>query len=505
MSEGVVDEVPGARASPPSGGGSGRKRKPKPRGWSQSAEEAVERLNQRHGLVKVGDKVMVLEEEEPLPGALGSAAGGPAGGVEIRFLSVHAFRLWWGNEKHLVDGEPKALGDIWLEHPRRRQYRGVDFAPAGAPPDVYNLWRGWGIEPARPLANPEDHKASFATFDGHLLDNVCGGDARLQQWIYGWFAHLYQRPTERLGTALVLRGRQGTGKTTIGEVFGRPLATHFALVDDPRYLVGQFNAHLASTLLLQCDEGFWAGDKTAEGKLKGLVTSKTHFIERKGVDPVPVRNLIRLMVTSNNDWVVPAGMEERRFAVLDVGDGAMQDKAYFAKMWEELEQGGFEHLLAYLLAFDLDAVDLRTIPRTSALLEQKFASLDPVQAWWLDRLRDGTPTVPHQHWPNWVPAASLYGAYCAYAERLGVRRRQTDAQFGISLRRLLPEGCRRVKSWTTVVDSEGVPVRDQHGNDQQRRVWGYELPDLAEARRHFAGLLGQPIDWGEAEDGEGAP
>mgnify|MGYP000856866344 CR=1 FL=1 len=51
-----------------------------------------------------------------------------------------------------------------------------------------------------------------------------------------------------------------------------------------RYLVGQFNAHLASCLFLQADEGFWAGDKQAEGRLKGLITSEYQMIELKGVD-----------------------------------------------------------------------------------------------------------------------------------------------------------------------------------------------------------------------------
>ncbi len=46
----------------------------------------------------------------------------------------------------------------------------------------------------------------------------------------------------------------GTGKSTIGEVMGSLIASHYFLVDDPRYLVGQFNAHMASCLLLQADE-----------------------------------------------------------------------------------------------------------------------------------------------------------------------------------------------------------------------------------------------------------
>jgi hypothetical protein len=37
-----------------------------------------------------------------------------------------------------------------------------------------------------------------------------------------------------------------------------------------------------------------------------------------------------------------------------------------------------EALLDYLLKFDVKGVDLRTIPKTAALLDQKIATLDPV-------------------------------------------------------------------------------------------------------------------------------
>ena len=148
-------------------------------------------------------------------------------------------------------------------------------------------------------------------------------------------AHLFQRPAERIGTSLVLRGKQGTGKTKVGEVFGSLIDRHYLLVDSPRYITGQFNAHLAGCILLQADEGFFAGDRASAGVLKSLVTSSWHMIERKGVDPVQVRNLVRLLVTSEDNWVVPASLEERRFAIFDMGQAAMQNSDYFAAIDRE--------------------------------------------------------------------------------------------------------------------------------------------------------------------------
>jgi hypothetical protein len=128
-----------------------------------------------------------------------------------------------------------------------------------------------------------------------------------------WFAHIFQHPGQKCGTSVALRGKMGVGKTKVGEVLGTLLGVHYKPVSDPRYVTGRFNSHMVSLLLLHADEGFWAGDKKAEGKLKDLVTGKKHPIEFKGREAFWIDNHVRLLVTGNPDWIVPAGFEERRF------------------------------------------------------------------------------------------------------------------------------------------------------------------------------------------------
>src|SRR4029079_7777191 len=96
-------------------------------------------------------------------------------------------------------------------------------------------------------------------------------------WVVGWFAHIVQLPEEKTGTSVAIRGKQGAGKTIVGWVVGEILGDHYNLVSDPRFVVGRFNSHLVSCLLLHCDEAFWAGDHAAEGKLKDLVTGDHQF------------------------------------------------------------------------------------------------------------------------------------------------------------------------------------------------------------------------------------
>ena len=100
------------------------------------------------------------------------------------------------------------------------------------------------------------------------------------------------------------------------------------------------------------------------------------MLEYKGVDPIRIRNFIRLFVTGNPDWMVPAGFRDRRWAIFDIGEDQMQDNAYFAAIDEEMNNGGREALLHYLLNFDLTQVNLRVIPKTAALLDQQIESMD---------------------------------------------------------------------------------------------------------------------------------
>jgi hypothetical protein len=428
----------------------------------------VEEINASHALVLMGSKAVVVKEQ-------------PAGPVEdrVRVLSIEAFRAWFSNRPTEVlgaDGKIKTTnwGQAWLSHKKRRQFSGIEFFPnpdnAPATPGYLNLWRGYGITPSE--------NGSYAIFRDHLLSNVCQGNQAIFDYLWTWIAHIFQNPRERIGTAIVLRGRMGSGKTKVGEVIGSLIPLHYFPVDDPRYIVGNFNAHMASCLFLQADEAVWAGDKHAEGRLKGLVTSESQMIESKGVDPIRIANYVRVMMTSNEDWVVPAGKDERRFCVLDVHPRCAQNHDYFREMDEELNVGGRERLLYDLLNHDISAINLRQIPRTRALLEQKIRSLDPVESWWLNRLMDGTPTHAVDHWVEEMEKAALYSDYCKASDVIGVGRKRDPATFGSQLSKLVPS----IKQ---------IRPRRENG----RRPHCYLLPSLDTCRSHLEELFGQEIDW----------
>jgi len=178
----------------------------------------------------------------------------------------------------------------------------------------FNMWRGFAVKPA----DTPDHPM-VERWKEHLLENICGNEKLLADWLTGWFAHLVQKPYEKPLVAVVFRGGKGTGKNALVERVSRLLGGHAMTTSRRRYLVGNFTSHLQRCLLFVLDEAFWSGDKEAEGVVKDLVTGTEHLIELKGKESFTVRNLTRVVVIGNEEWLVPASEDERRWRSLRWG------------------------------------------------------------------------------------------------------------------------------------------------------------------------------------------
>lgn len=472
----------------PAGGGEGNGTPPVDE--TTDRQVAVEELNKENAAILIGSRCMILRERPDRPPY-----------ERLQLISVEAFHQWMAPETALVtrrvktrDGgeewktEPVPKSKIWMASPARRSYSGMVFAP-GEPPVVdgaHNLWRGFEV-----ARNPDGDCSLFLDHVGRI---VAGGNSVVFRYVMAWFAHMMQRPRERIGVALALRGGQGVGKTIIGKIVGALIEANYILIDNPRYLTGQFNAHLRGCLLLQADEGFWAGDKTAEGQLKGLITSDVQMLEHKGVDPIRMQNYVRLLVTSNEQWVIPAGLDERRWAIVDVAPHKQQDTEYFQKLDEQMaDPANLGALLDYLLSFDLSTVDLRQPPATGGLYEQKVHSFDSFASWWHSRLMEGVQLPGEPEWLDRVPTHRVYASYIADAERVGTRRRLTLPAFGIALR-----------DWLTMpgqkypldgFDHRRGKVEWDNDTGKSTRPYDYYFPPLAAARAVFEARIRQDVEW----------
>lgn len=349
-------------------------------------EEAIDpwlrKLNEKHAVIgNMGGKCRIIQEVVD--------QGHPDERTILTKQSFEDFRNRYRHIKVIVghndkgEAVEKPAGAFWIDHPMRRQYETITFAPGKEIEDAYNLWRGFAVD-----SLPGDRHSSFLA---HIRENVCAGKDEHFKYLVGWMARTVQHPDSTGEVAVVMRGGRGTGKSFFAKMFGRLFGRHFLQVANSQHLVGNFNAHLRDSVVVFGDEAFYAGDKKHESILKTLVTEENIVIEGKGVDAEPSRNYVHLILASNDEWVVPAGLDERRFFVIEMSDGHKQDHAYFKTIRRDLEAGGFENLLHFLRTYDLSDFEVRKVPQTKTLREQQTFSLPPVQAYFLDCLRGGNP------------------------------------------------------------------------------------------------------------------
>lgn len=462
--------------------------KPRPEAYAlrqiEQAQEfaidpALKEMNEKHAVIAdIGGRCRIISEVyDP---AMKRA--------KVSRQSFEDFRNRYRHEKVQVgekDGQPvmKKKGDWWIDHPKRRQYETIIFAPGHEVIEAYNLWKGFAYEP-----RPGD----CSLYLEHLRNNICRGSEERFRYLEQWMARAVQHPDAPGEVAVVLRGKRGTGKGVAVKIFGSLFGRHYMQVSDPKHLVGAFNAHLRDCVVLFGDEAFFAGDKKHESVLKTLITEEYITIEAKGVDVEAAPNYVHMLLSSNNDWVVPAGAEERRFFALDVSDEEMQNTSYFKKLIHQMDNGGKEALLHYLLTMNLEDFEVRKVPQTEALRDQKMLSFSAEESWWFDKLYQGRLLETHQNWEGEVRSSLIYEDYTASLQKIGQYRKLPATALGRFLQKVAPgEYPRLVQRYEeiNVATDNGYMVK------KMSRPYYYIFPNLDVMRSKFDAEFGGPFDW----------
>jgi hypothetical protein len=430
----------------------------------------IEELNADHFVSSEGGSVRIYTERfDP---ALNRDVLDRSSASDFRLLYSNRF-VW--SERQTKDGIQRSkipLGVFWLAHQDRRQYREILFNPdpkAKNDSGVYNLWRGFAVEPA---------DGDWSVWREHLFNIGANGDPDTYEFILDWFAWMMRYPHRPAETVIVWRGKQGSGKGTIARIMGQVVGQHFVHVYNVKHLVGNFNAHLRDALLVFSDEALWAGDKAGEGILKAMITEPTLLLEPKGRDVYSVPNRIHLLMATNNDWAAPVSVDDRRFCMVDVPDTHIGDEKYFDRLYDSMKNGGLAAFVKFLLARPVNRPPKppRSVSALASALTQKLHSMPPAWQWWYEKMESGQLLKTEEGWPESVSRFDLHEDLLKFAEQINLSRRASETILGMYLKEMLP--------W---LRSERRFVA---GDAKRARVW--VLPPLEDCRKHFAEALKMP-------------
>lgn len=454
------------------------------RAREEAEDPMLRELNDRHAVIgSIGSKGfcrILSEEPDPILGR-----------SNIAYQNQSDFLLRYSNRTvDFVVGPGKIVskkaGQWWLDHPRRRYYDTVVFAPGKSTSGCYNLWKGFACD-ARPDGKCEKYLS-------HVLNNICDGKGDVFEYVLNWMANTVQNLDRPGGVAIVLRGEQGTGKGKFALNFGRLFGRHFSHVVDSRLLLGSFNAHMRECIVMFADEAVTASDKREESLLKGLVTETTVMSHAKGVDAEAAPNYIHMIMASNNEWVVPAGPHERRFLVLDVNNSKRQDSDYFEAIETEMNSGGDAALLHLLLNRDINNFNVFKIPATGALTDQQELSLSAEDEWWYDKLQEGE-VFSGEGWPT-----SVFTSHLLYDFRVEMRSNKTFGRTSATrLCKLIARVTNNLVKRVQLDPEKPVEVMQADGIRREvARPYVFEFPTLNECREIWK-RSGKPSNWKTVE------
>jgi hypothetical protein len=432
-------------------------------------EDLLSAMNKIYAVVRYGDQIVIANIV----------------GKKIDFMSDREFHKMMANQVfRSPDGKRIKLSRYWFDWRYRRQFigRGVVFEPGGrleTRGDMLNIFRGLAVDPV---------PGNWSLMRAHILEVLCAGRQEIFDYLVRWMAWAVQHLDQPIGVAVALLGDQGAGKGIFVRTFGSIFGEHFAHVANGEQLTGRFNANIARSCLAFLDEAVWAGDKKSEGVLKALITEPNLSLEAKFRDPITVANRLRIIVASNNEWAVPAGIGDRRWLILNVDNSyaGTNHAVYFDALAAEINNGGTAAMLHDLLAMDLTEFNVRRVPGTAAKAQQQALSLPSIEAWLYQVLQDGAIEQRAQNGllgvkQEWQSNGLIVGKDIAYT-----------AYEGFSRNRYPAHKSQWSKKLQTILGPYLVTIRITDGTGRMR---AFQFGQLANCRERFSAYIGADFEW----------
>lgn len=194
--------------------------------------------------------------------------------------------------------------------------------------------------PAEFMANPYTYDyttipeiANVATLFKHIFDqgkNVYGDDYLQIAW--DWFTIMYLFPEARLPCIGLVSKEEGTGKSTLINVFARFFGGNATKIDASR-IAAKFNALMGGKVLVYCEET--KDDRgQMENILKDLITGFEMVVEKKFGDAEVMPTFCKFLLASNHpETFMKVGTATTRFFITQVNPIPSEKKV---KNMEEL-------------------------------------------------------------------------------------------------------------------------------------------------------------------------
>ena len=306
----------------------------------------------------------------------------------------------------------KRTAEMWFGDQRRRSHHNIIYSP-GQPTVIdnqLNMWQGWPNLPCKGNVAPWLE----------LIDIMFPGKglAEAREWFLSWLAYPIKYPGEKLNTAVLLWGLQGTGKSTIGVTMQAVYGENNCSVPGQNELERDFNSWLADKQFILAEEIAGNDARRYVAKLKHLVTGHSIHINKKGIEAFDYPNKANFLFTSNYSNALFIDEDDRRYFVHELRTKLP------AAWWQQYskwlyDDGGAAHLHQWFIDRDVGSFS----PTAAALVTKSHnkvveAGRSELDQWMYELhqdadscLRRGDVVIPYRLWT----AQELFDLYTAGA------------------------------------------------------------------------------------------
>ena len=324
---------------------------------------------------------------------------------------------------------------LWLNDDAKRTYYEIDQKPSDdpkvySPPVVFAHERVVGTENNEVL-----------TFFRELVELAAGGDHDMEVYILYWFAHILQKPFENPGTSIILTGKQGCGKDTLGDFFsewimGRNYSHNYTSTEQ---FWDRHDCERMGKFFIKIEEASGFLNRQHIGQMKAIITSHTLTVNPKGIKALTTSNYNRIFMTTNEGSPVKLEEGNRRFVVSACSPRRVGDHAYWKALRAALfNQEGAAVVAKFLMNCKLHNFDPQVVP-TSAYAKEVMEADKSVEDRFLDQW-DGVELNAsdfYRTYQSWCRDNDL--RYAPNAQTLG-HRMLTAVRDGKLLKKRKPSG-----------------------------------------------------------------
>lgn len=221
-------------------------------------------------------------------------------------------------------------------------------------------------------------------------------DEAEHEHFFNWAAHLLQRPEEKVNHGIVLAGSQGIGKDTMLLPLRQGVGYWNTAEIDPDEIFGIYNSYIKNLLIVVNEVRPHETSHRAMSfynALKPLLAAPPEMLlaNAKYMTPIPVRNLCRVVLTTNSPLSVHMPESDRRLFILTSALTREEfEEGYFQKIYHWLKkENGMAAVINWLLDRDISDFDATIPPPMTEGKEQMVHTTNEYRRNYLDDILDG--------------------------------------------------------------------------------------------------------------------